>query len=197
MNFDRYAEEYESALKVANAWNLEVDTADSRLLEPADLRRTAELVEGSIMIGGLKALSLNCGATHATQRYVLRDRDSALNPVITIGWVEVDGKPYFETSRRKLKREMKKNLKRRSRDPLDYHAWFTVQDGDALQIVDCTIAYYLYRKGVVPASQATIWQFRTSSPPEAHEWIEYHPLLAGQKTLEAVGELDEGFNPLD
>ena len=189
MKFGRYAEEFEKAVQISKAWDLEVDSSESRLLEPADLQRTAGLVEAFVAAVGWKAHSTNCGACHTTQRHVICEQDSELNPVITIGWLEVDERRLFQTSRRKLKREMKKHKKRQSRDPLDYHAWLTVRDGDAIQIIDCTIAYYLARKNFVPKSQATIWQFKTGNPPATHEWIEYRPLLAGQEVLEATGEL--------
>lgn len=193
MNFDQYAEEFEKAVAISNAWNLNVDTSDSRILSHADLEITDRSVQATIAMQGLKGFTLQCGATHATQRYLIRQQDASINPIITIGWVDFQGERIFQTNRRTLKREIKKQKKRRTYDTLDYHAWLTVRDRDSIQIIDCTVGYYLYRKGRVP--EPRIWVFDDESPEEGHRGVQFHPILAGQKTLEALNVLDEDWQP--
>lgn len=194
MDFERYSEEFDVALTASNEWDLPVDGTRSRFLDLEDVGLVMFSVQQTLRRLGLKGFSKNCGAVHTAQRELLMDRREGLNPVITIGWVKFDGRRYFETNRRKLRREMKKQAKRRTyHDTVDYHAWLTFRDGEALQLLDCTFGFYLYRHGVI--GEMDILRFDTNSPEEHHFATEYYPLLAGRKTLEALCVLDEDWRP--
>lgn len=192
MNFERYNEEFAAALNSSNNWDLPVDGSHSRHLRQDEMERLAQSVWLTSQQPGL-SLANNCGAIHTTQRELALIHDDTLNPVVTIGWLDFQGERIFETTRRKLKREIKKQKKRRTYDKLDYHAWLTLYDGEHTQIIDCTLGPYLYKNGRVP--RARIWVFDSESPLEEHDGLEYYPLLAGRKTLEALKVLDEDWEP--
>jgi|SRR5690554_340396 len=194
MNFERYAKDFNIALKASQEWNLDVDTTNSPLLQDDDLSLTAEMINNTIAMHGFDKFKTSCGPTHATHRFILREQNQSFNPIITIGWVDFQGRAIHETSRRKLRREIKKQAKRKSFDTFEHHVWLTLRNNESIQIVDCTFGYYLYSKGLV--SSPEIWMFDTDSPFEGHKGVEFFPLLAGREALNALNVLDENWIPI-
>jgi hypothetical protein len=149
MNFERYTVEFAAALDSSNNWGLPVDDRCSRHLREDEKERLAKSVWLTSHQMGPRFMN-HCGAIHTTQRELAVLHDESLNPVVTIGWLDFQGEPMFETTRRKLKREIKRQAKRRTYDTLGYHAWLTLRDGDHIQIIDCTLGPTCTRRAEFP-----------------------------------------------
>lgn len=184
MDFERYSQDFETAIEVSRELGFEVETGHSRHVGPTDEPQIRLAVEVGLRQWGIRKFSTSCGGAHTSLRQILQGEDSTLNPIITIGWVEFAGQGYFETSLADLKPEIDQQRQERSDGTFDYHAWLTLPDGDSLQLIDCTFGYYLYRDGKAP--QPDVLTLDSGSPMEHHYAIEYYPLLAGQEALDML-----------
>lgn len=190
MDFTRYRKDFDRAIAISNDRGFDVDARDSRFLGTEETVKIWVGVKAGIDRLGFKQYSTSCSAIHMMHRKFLQAEDPEFAPLLTIGWVEFNGETFFETTQRELLREIKEQRKRRSGGgSFDHHVWLTFLDGDKIQILDCTIGYYLYRHGKSP--DADIFRFDTSNDPGFHQAIEYYPLLAGQNALDALALEDE------
>lgn len=60
-------------------------------------------------------------------------------------------------------------------------------------MVDSTLGFFLHREDAMP--EPDLFSFDTLSPASHHSAVECYPLLAGRNALEALGEIDEDWEP--
>lgn len=132
-----------------------------------------------------------CASVHATQKRLIQ-RDSNANAVLTIGWVSTGNTRIWETSFKKIEREINRNGKVSRTEPFDMHVWLTISDGDNVQILDFVLPCYLYSKGYDISPELLVIDSR-----DCAEWaeLEFHPLMVGQHVLEALNFLEKGWSP--
>lgn len=195
MDIDKYREDFITAFDVARNWGFEVDSPNSRLVGQEALHELFMLHQMGMMDWGPEASALQCAAIHETNRQLLLQRYDGVNPVLTIGWLEMDGQSFYETTwgtlKRQIKREKRRGPKRQSVSSINLHVWLTVQNDDEFQLLDFTFPSYLVTKGIFDDPQP--WLIHSDHPASQHERVDYHPLVVGREVLEVLGYL----GPLD
>jgi hypothetical protein len=104
---------------------------------------------------------------------------------LTIGWIELDGKPKWQHGDDIIRRFMTEKLSARQREGIPFHLWLT---SPACEIVDVTFAMNLgWSRNREECARLVIYKSAHSSQGEPI----YHPTLVGEDFLRQKGLLIE------
>ncbi len=104
---------------------------------------------------------------------------------LTIGWIELDGKPKFRHGDDLIRRFMTEKLSAWQREGVPFHLWLT---SPACEILDVTFAMNLgWAKNRDECARLVIYKSAHSSPGDPL----YHPTLVGEDFFRQTGLLIE------
>lgn len=100
--------------------------------------------------------------------------------VLTLGWLETDGKPHFEHGDELLERLMKDGISAYP-DGLPLYAWLT---SPACEVVDATLPTTIAAATGEPGLAGGIVYISNQDPPPS---VIYHPTVVGIDFLDKIG----------